>query len=133
MHLTLWQVDAFADKPLQGNPAAIIPLESWLDAPLMRAIALENNLSETAFFVRLAPGQYQLRWFTPLQEVDLCGHATLASAWVIFHALEPDAQQLSFQTRSGILTVIRGNDGKNTLSLPNKDFSGFMAPQLVLD
>ena len=84
MTLKLWQVDAFASKVLEGNPAAIVPLERWLDDALMQRIAGENNLAETAFFVKTAPGRYDLRWFTPNAEVDLCGHATLASAWVIF-------------------------------------------------
>ena len=94
MRLKLWQVDAFATRPLQGNPAAIVPLESWLDARLMQAIAAENNLAETAFFVKRHPGRYDLRWFTPTSEVELCGHATLASAWVIFNYLESAASEL---------------------------------------
>ncbi|HEY5226860.1 MAG TPA: PhzF family phenazine biosynthesis isomerase, partial [Methylovirgula sp.] len=81
MKLKLWQVDAFARHALEGNPAAVIPLESWIDAGLMQKIANENNLAETAFFVKTASGKYDLRWFTPEAEVDLCGHATLGSAW----------------------------------------------------
>ena len=78
----MWQVDAFVtERPFSGNPAAIVPLEKWLDAAMMQAIANENNLSETAFFVESSPGNYDLRWFTPTAEVDLCGHATMASAW----------------------------------------------------
>ncbi len=80
MALKMWQVDAFASKPLEGNPAAIVPLESWLGESLMQAIAAENNVAETAFFVKTSAGSYDLRWFTPEAEVDLCGHATLASA-----------------------------------------------------
>ena len=79
MKLKIWHVDAFASKPLEGNPAAIVPLESWLDPGLMQAIAAENNLAETAFFVKTGAGAFDLRWFTPALEVDLCGHATLAS------------------------------------------------------
>ncbi|NNG04090.1 MAG: PhzF family phenazine biosynthesis protein, partial [Inquilinus sp.] len=82
MQLPLNQVDAFADAVFGGNPAAVCPLEEWLPAPLMQAIAAENNLSETAFFVPRGDG-YALRWFTPAAEVDLCGHATLATAHVI--------------------------------------------------
>lgn len=118
MKLNIWQVDAFANRPLEGNPAAVIPLESWIDAGLMQCIANENNLAETAFFVNIAPGKYELRWFTPEVEVPLCGHATLASSWVIFERLEPELNQIDFETKSGTLTVTRGGDGMNTMSLP---------------
>ncbi len=119
MTLKFWQVDAFAEKPFEGNPAAVVPLEVWLDTGLMQAIAGENNLAETAFFVRTAPGAYDLRWFTPTVEVDLCGHATLASAWTIFELLEPALQSIAFQTRSGTLKVERGRDGRHVMSLPS--------------
>ena len=82
MDIPLYVVDAFTDKPFQGNPAAVCPLNAWLDDDLMQAIAAENNLSETAFLVT-AGDSYELRWFTPKVEVDLCGHATLASAFVL--------------------------------------------------
>src|SRR5271163_204591 len=108
MTLKLWQIDAFASKPLEGNPAAIVPLEKFLDAALMQKIANENNLAETAYLVKTAPGKYDLRWFTPESEVDLCGHATLASAWLIFEQLDPELKSVSFETRSGTLTVTRG-------------------------
>jgi PhzF family phenazine biosynthesis protein len=133
MHLKLWQVDAFAKKPMEGNPAAVVPLEKWLPDATMQAIANENNLSETAFFVPAGPGSYHLRWFTPTDEVELCGHATLASAFVVFSELELQARQVSFSTRSGVLTVTRGHDGNNVLSLPASELSGFMAPQTFLD
>ncbi len=119
MKLKLWQVDAFADKVLAGNPAAIVPLEVWLDTSLMLAIAAENNLAETAFFVRTAPGAYDLRWFTPNSEVELCGHATLASAYVIFRYLDPTLSDVRFQTRSGELKVARGENGTNSMSMPS--------------
>lgn len=118
MTLKMWQVDAFASKPLEGNPAAIVPLERWLDAALMQRIAGENNLAETAFFVKTGPGRYDLRWFTPNAEVDLCGHATLASAWVLFNRLEPGLNEARFMTRSGELVVTRGKTG-NVMSLPS--------------
>ncbi len=118
MKLKIWQVDAFAAKPLEGNPAAIVPLESWLDAQMMQRIAGENNVSETAFFVQTAPGAYDLRWFTPKAEIDLCGHATLASAHVVLHLLDPDLKTVRFQTRSGELTVTRAPDGGGRMSLP---------------
>jgi len=119
MKLNLWQIDAFAEKALEGNPAAVVPLSAWLDAALMQRIAEENNLAETAFFVRREPGQYGLRWFTPGTEVDLCGHATLASAWLLFEELEPTLDRVSFETRSGTLVVERGRDGRHLMSLPS--------------
>lgn len=105
----MYQVDAFAGSVFSGNPAAICPLESWLPDAQMQAIAAENNLSETAFFVRNGKG-YKLRWFTPKVEVDLCGHATLASAFVILNHLTPGERSVSFETRSGALTVTRDGD-----------------------
>jgi len=106
MELTIYQVDAFSTEVFGGNPAAIVPLREWLPDATMQSIAMENNLAETAFFVKSGSG-YQLRWFTPAVEVDLCGHATLASAFVVFHYLEPDLPQVVFSTRSGDLTVTR--------------------------
>jgi PhzF family phenazine biosynthesis protein len=117
--LKLWQIDAFAEKPLEGNPAAVVPLEAWLDKDLMQRIANENNVAETAFFLREAPGHYALRWFTPAVEIDLCGHATLASAWLLFTALAPELTAIAFETRSGTLNVTRGSDGRHhQISLP---------------
>ena len=117
------------DEAVRRHPAALVPLESWLDAGLMQKIANENNLAETAYFVRRAPGDYELRWFTPESEVDLCGHATLASAWLVFEELEPELNSVSFETRSGTLTVTRGQDGQNTMSLPADPVSPFEAPE----
>ncbi|HEX3653983.1 MAG TPA: PhzF family phenazine biosynthesis protein [Rhizomicrobium sp.] len=128
MNLKLWQVDAFAEKPLEGNPAAILPLERFLPAELMQRIANENNLAETAFLVWKSPGQYDLRWFTPESEVDLCGHATLASAWLIFEELDPELKQACFDTRSGTLVVDRGRDGRHSMSLPSDSIAPFDAP-----
>ena len=127
MALKIWKVDAFANKPLEGNAAAVVPLESWLDAGLMQAIAAENNVAETAFFVKTAPGEYGLRWFAPDREVDLCGHATLASAWVIFNKLGDALKEVRFQTRSGELKVTRGDTG-NVMSLPSAPSEPFDAP-----
>jgi len=109
MKIPLYQIDAFASHVFAGNPAAVCPLEKWLEDDLMQAIALENNLSETAFFVPLAQG-YHIRWFTPASEVDLCGHATLASAYVLFTYLAPSMTKVSFQSRSGLLTVSKQGD-----------------------
>jgi PhzF family phenazine biosynthesis protein len=105
----MYQVDAFTSRLFAGNPAAVCPLEQWLEAPVMQAIAAENNLSETAFFVRTGDC-YALRWFTPTVEVDLCGHATLASAFVIFEYLDRSAEAIRFETRSGTLVVRRDGD-----------------------
>lgn len=109
MKIPLYQIDAFAEAPFTGNPAAVCPLDTWLDDATMQNIAMENNLSETAFFVG-GNGKYDLRWFTPSHEVDLCGHATLASSHVIFSHLEPDNGSLTFSTRSGDLIVNRNGD-----------------------
>ncbi len=109
MELTIFQVDAFADSPFQGNPAAVCPLDAWLDDERLQAIAEENNLSETAFVVG-RDGDYRLRWFTPQVEVDLCGHATLATAWVLIHKLDDASPVLRFATRSGELSVRREGD-----------------------
>jgi len=130
MKLKLWQVDAFAAKVLEGNPAAIVPLESWIDPALMQKIANENNLAETAFFVATGEGQYHLRWFTPEAEVELCGHATLASAWLLFDRLAPELKRIDFETRSGTLTVERGRDGRHAMSLPSDPLQPFEAPGL---
>lgn len=110
MDIPLWQVDAFASRPFAGNPAAVCPLERWLPDDVMQAIAAENNLSETAFFVRRPDGEFDLRWFTPCTEVDLCGHATLASAWTLMRELEPTCARAVFHTRSGPLVVARAGD-----------------------
>lgn len=118
MRLPIYQVDAFADAVFKGNPAAVIPLETWLPDATMQAIAAENNLAETAFFVRGKDG-YGLRWFTPEVEVDLCGHATLASAWVIFNRLDGASNSIEFHTRSGRLKVTQdGESGRLVLDFP---------------
>ncbi len=106
MELPIYQVDAFASKVFAGNPAAVMPLPHWLDDATLQAIAMENNLSETAFLVACDQG-YELRWFTPAVEVRLCGHATLAAAHVLFEHLRHSGDQLQFQTLSGELRVSR--------------------------
>ena len=112
MKLTLYQIDAFANKIFGGNPAAVIPLEQWLDAPLMQQIALENNLSETVFFVPAGNGiaDFEIRWFTPEVEINLCGHATLASAYVLYNILGYEKPGIRFSSMSGILQVSREED-----------------------
>ena len=120
MPIALYQVDAFADRLFAGNPAAVCPLEAWLDDELLQQIAFENNLSETAFFVADSQrnNHFALRWFTPDAEVDLCGHATLASAFVIFEVLAHAGDALHFHTRSGELTVTRTEGSALRMDFP---------------
>ena len=116
MQLPLYHVDAFTSRRFGGNPAAVCPLEGWLPDDVMQAIAAENNLSETAFFVPRGE-DFDLRWFTPAVEVDLCGHATLATAHVLMTKLEPARRRATFHTRSGALIVSR--DGERlTMDFP---------------
>ncbi len=111
MKLPLFQIDAFTDRLFGGNPAGVCPLQNWLDSDTMQHIAAENNLAETAFFVpQEKTGCFEIRWFTPKTEVNLCGHATLASAFVIFNVLKVEVNALSFQSRSGELRVTRDNE-----------------------
>lgn len=109
MELRLFQVDAFADRLFSGNPAAVCPLDSWLPERTMQAIAMENNLSETAFIVA-EEHVWRIRWFTPTTEVKLCGHATLAAAFVYFRHIAPDAHEVTFASLSGPLSVRRHSE-----------------------
>jgi len=131
MLLDIYQVDAFATEVFRGNPAAVIPLERWLPDSLMQAIAAENNLSETAFLVPEGP-DWGLRWFTPAVEVDLCGHATLASAWVLFNRRGVVAPAVTFKTRSGALTVRPGADGRLTMDFPSRPGEPVVAPAALV-
>ena len=118
MKLPLYQVDAFTNRLFGGNPAAVVLLESWLPDDVLAAIAAENNLAETAYVIP-GPGAMPLRWFTPKVEVDLCGHATLASADVLFRHRFPGQERLAFETRSGKLTVAR-RDGLLSMDFPSR-------------
>ena len=109
MEISMYQIDAFASELFKGNPAAVCPLDEWLPDEVMQSIAEENNLSETAFFVAADHG-FHIRWFTPKSEVDLCGHATLASAYVLFRVLGHPEDRIDFESRSGILTVTQDDD-----------------------
>jgi len=132
MRIPLFHVDAFASKPFAGNPAAVCPLDCWLDDTTLRKVAAENNLSETAFFVSQHgrdggdhSGHYDLRWFTPQGEVKLCGHATLASAYVLLSLLEPELGTVHFETsNSGTLTVRKERENFETFSM---DFPAMFA------
>lgn len=116
MEIPIYQIDAFSASVFKGNPAAVCPLKEWLPDAKLQAIAAENNLAETAFFVR-NDGKFELRWFTPACEVDLCGHATLASAHVLFHEMGEPGDTVRFDTKSGELAV-RREDGRLVLNFP---------------
>jgi PhzF family phenazine biosynthesis protein len=131
MQLEIFQVDAFSAEPFGGNPAAVTALESWLPDDVLQRIAEENNLSETAYFVRNGE-TFDLRWFTPAVEVELCGHATLASAYVLFEQLGEQAEVLRFNTRSGELRVSRGADGLLAMDFPAKQPLAVEAPAGLL-
>jgi PhzF family phenazine biosynthesis protein len=132
MKLTIYQVDAFTKHVFGGNPAAICPLEEWLDTELMQKIALENNLSETAFFIR-KDDLYEIRWFTPTFEIDLCGHATLASAYVIFECLKLEDKIIKFHShKSGDLAVEK-NGAVLTLDFPVRLVSPIDAPDALFE
>ncbi|TQM26017.1 PhzF family phenazine biosynthesis protein [Nocardia bhagyanarayanae] len=128
MEVLLHQIDAFADAPFSGNPAAVMPLTSWLPDELLQNLAEENNLAETAFYTSQLPPEaagppvdhpvFHLRWFTPAAEVDLCGHATLAAAAQVLEDMHPGADRVSFFTRSGWLHVDRTDDDEYVLDLP---------------
>ncbi len=118
--LPLYWVDAFTDKVFSGNPAAVVPLAQWLPDALMQQIAFENGLSETVFFERKAEAHYHIRWFTPTVEVDLCGHATLASAFVLFTQLGLAGTTVTFDSRSGPLVVTRLPEGLFELNFPSR-------------
>lgn len=127
--LPLYQVDAFTRRPLAGNPAAVMPLDEWLPEDTMQAIANENNLAETAFIVREGD-VHAIRWFSPLCEVPLCGHATLASAFVLFEHLGVTAETITFRTRErGDLHVRRGGEGRIVMDFPAGKVTRSMVPE----
>jgi PhzF family phenazine biosynthesis protein len=128
--LSIFQVDAFTSKLFGGNPAAVCPLETWLPDEVMQKLAAENNLSETAFFVREGEG-FHLRWFTPEFEIDLCGHATLASAFVLFNQLNFQQDVIKFRTKSGDLEVRRKGE-LIELNFPSRMPQPCVAPEALL-
>ncbi|MDP1579552.1 MAG: PhzF family phenazine biosynthesis protein [Candidatus Didemnitutus sp.] len=132
MKLPLYWIDAFSPVVFAGNPAAVVPLTAWPADALMQRIAFENGLAETAFFVPIEPGRYHLRWFTPSAEVDLCGHATLASAFVLFTQLGFAGERLTFDSRSGPLPVRRLPDGKLELDFPSRPAVPVTPPPALL-
>jgi PhzF family phenazine biosynthesis protein len=118
MKLSLYWIDAFSRRVFSGNPAAVIPLDAWLADDAMQRIAFENGLAETAFFVRIAEARFHLRWFTPLTEVTLCGHATLATAFALFSELGQPGERITFDSKSGPLEVRRREDDLLELDFP---------------
>lgn len=131
MKIQLFQIDAFTDKLFGGNPAAVCPLDHWLPDVLMQQIAMENNLAETAFYVRIGE-RFEIRWFTPEIEVDLCGHATLASAFVIFNLEHYPRPVIEFGSRSGLLRVSKNGD-LLTLDFPADEFAESAAPEGLVE
>ena len=131
MKIPFYQIDAFTSKIFGGNPAAICPLENWLEDETMQAIAAENNLAETAFFVNNGDG-FDLRWFTPEMEVDLCGHATLASGHVLFNHLDFKPNQINFHTKSGVLKVSQTNE-LLSMDFPSRKPEATETPQQLID
>ena len=132
MRLKIYQVDAFAVNVFSGNPAAVVPLENWLEDSILQSIAEENNLSETAFFT-LKNGHYHLRWFTPKQEVSLCGHATLAAAFIIFTMLDTLSSSVKFETLSGVLEVKKSVHGYFDIVMPKHIPISCEAPVNLID
>ena len=131
MELTLYQIDAFTDKVFKGNPAAVCPLDRWPIDTDLQAIAEENNLSETAFYVPAGAG-FHLRWFTPKAEVDLCGHATLAAAFVIFNFSDYANNTVKFESRSGELAVTKSDD-LLVMDFPSQPANPCATPQLLVE
>ncbi|MCC7047377.1 MAG: PhzF family phenazine biosynthesis protein [Alphaproteobacteria bacterium] len=117
MSLPVFQIDAFADGPFSGNPAAIVLVSEWPEVPIMQSIAAEMNQTTTAF-LRRQHDRFALRWFTPTIEEEICGHATLAAAWLVFDRIDPARRDVAFDTRAGALTVRRLDDGKLEIDFP---------------
>ena len=132
MTIPIYQVDAFTKKLFGGNPAAVCPVTDWPDDQVLIDIAKENNLAETAYFRALSDGHYHLRWFTPEIEMDLCGHATLASAYVVFEELGFAGDAITFETKSGLLTV-RKEGNIFELDFPARPPLQSKLPQVIID
>jgi PhzF family phenazine biosynthesis protein len=132
LKLPIYWIDAFTTCVGKGNPAAVVPLEHWIDDSTMHRIAFENGLSETAFLVRTGEARYHLRWFTPAVEVDLCGHATLASGFLLFQELGVSAKTIVFDSRSGPLAVTRSAEDRIELDFPSRPTTGIVEPSEAL-
>ncbi len=132
MKIDIFQIDAFTSTLFGGNPAAVCPLESWLEDSVLQKIAAENNIAETAFFVKLSEGRFHLKWFTPQHEMDLCGHATLASAFVIFNELGYEGSKVTFESNSGELSVEKEGD-LFVLDFPSRPPETSTLPKIIAD
>ncbi|KJR47436.1 Phenazine biosynthesis protein PhzF [Desulfosporosinus sp. I2] len=130
MRIPIYQIDAFTNVQFKGNPAAVCPLEAWISDDLMQKIAAENNLSETAFFVKKGY-DYELRWFTPKGEIDLCGHATLATAYVIYTYLDNSIANIKFHTMSGVLEVSK-EGSLLSMIFPSREGERCEAPEALV-
>ena len=131
LRLKLYQIDAFARSIFEGNPACVCPLDNWIDNDIMQKIANENNLSETAFFVK-EDDRYHIRWFTPTKEVDMCGHATLATAFVLFDILNYQKDEIIFNSKSGILKISK-DDKKIKMNFPVQEIKKCNTPDNLLN
>ncbi len=130
MKLSIYQIDAFAEKVFEGNSAAVCPLDEWLSDDVLQNIAQENNLSETAYFIK-EDDKYHIRWFTPTVEVNLCGHATLACAYVIFEILRLESDEIVFNSKSGELKVVR-KGGLIELDFPKSTIEQCETPDEII-
>lgn len=130
--MKIFQIDAFTDQVFSGNPAAVVPLEKWPGVDTMQAIASENNLSETAFYAPESDGSFKIRWFTPTTEVDLCGHATLATAHVLFNHQGYKEKTIRFASKSGLLTVEK-REGLYWMNFPSQPPKPIPVPKLIPD
>ena len=137
-NLKLYIIDAFADKLFHGNPAAVCPLDEWLSDNLMQKIAAENNLSETAFFVPVSNpdnrlnNTYQIRWFTPNKEVDLCGHATLASSYIVFNYINKNINNIIFKSNSGDLVINKSDNNLLSMDFPALSYTEIDYPEILI-
>jgi PhzF family phenazine biosynthesis protein len=132
MKIPIYQVDAFTKSVFSGNPAAVCPMDTWLDDRVLQGIAADNNLSETAFLVPISSGRYHLRWFTPKTEVDLCGHATLASAFVIFAFVDQGLTAVEFETKSGRLSATQSGE-RLSMDFPARKAERIDPPAILAD
>jgi PhzF family phenazine biosynthesis protein len=132
MNIPIYQIDAFTTQLFRGNPAAICHLPYWLSDEVLQNIAIENNLAETGFFVE-QDGKYEIRWFMPHAEIDLCGHATLASAYVIFNYLHNELQEVAFSSKSGMLYAKKESSGAITLDFPSRPPKEIAIPTQVFE